>query len=179
MGAFGTSTTFVHFYGTSPPRMETLSLSGQSGVCKTRCVCWRKVDMPEWALGTVASPIGCHGSLSHILSLKVDQCCSPPPSHFIPLSLSGVTAYGSQAQALFGGAGAVAAAADATSGSGAVFVAAGSSLFRVTLAGSVARMGVIQDSASLFARVVPSGMTFVARNSQCVGAAATTQGAWH
>jgi hypothetical protein len=38
VGAFGTSTTFVHFYGTSPPRMETLSLSGQSGVCKTRCV---------------------------------------------------------------------------------------------------------------------------------------------
>ncbi len=71
----------------------------------------------------------------------------------------------------------MAAAADATSGSGAVFVATGSTLFRVLLSGTVARMGVIQDSTSLFARVVPSGMTFVARNAQCGGAA--TQGGLH
>ena len=37
VGAFATATTFVHFYGASPPQMETLTLTGQSGVCRTRC----------------------------------------------------------------------------------------------------------------------------------------------
>ena len=36
VGAFATATTFVHFYGASPPKMETLTLTGQSGPCRTR-----------------------------------------------------------------------------------------------------------------------------------------------
>jgi hypothetical protein len=86
---------------------------------------------------------------------------------------SAVLTYGSQAQALFGGAGVVSATADATSGApGAVLVAAGGSLFRVTVSGVVTLVGVIQDSTAGYSRVVPTGLTFVGPNAQCGAAAA-------
>jgi hypothetical protein len=74
----------------------------------------------------------------------VCQACGSPlrPSLTYPAAVvlwcgavqcSAVLAYGAQAQALFAGAGVVSATADATS-SGAMLVAAGSGLFRVTMA---------------------------------------------
>jgi hypothetical protein len=124
-------------------------------------------------------------NIDRSLNRIVQTCFSPTstptyctPTHCVLCGLSvvccsPVLAYGSQAQSLFGGAGVVAATADVTSGSpGAVLVAAGGSLFRVTVAGAVSLVGVIQDSATGFSRVVPSGLTFVGRNTQCGAAAA-------
>jgi hypothetical protein len=85
---------------------------------------------------------------------------------------SGVSAYGPQAQALYSGSVVVAATADATSAEGGLMVAAGSSLFRVTLTGGVTRVGAVavQLTPLSFVRVVPTGLAFVGTNAQCVGA---------
>lgn len=38
VGAFMDATTFAHFFGSSPPKMETLALVGQSGPCRATYV---------------------------------------------------------------------------------------------------------------------------------------------
>ena len=63
VGAFASATTFVHFYGTSPPRMDTLIVAGQSGPCRVRCVvAWpflsSKMSWPVCVLGQLGSNCG-------------------------------------------------------------------------------------------------------------------------
>lgn len=78
-----------------------------------------------------------------------------------------VSQYQAMATSMFGGSGVVSVATDAASSSG-VYVAAGSTLFRVTILGSVTTIGRIQDAnAPGLLSLVPSSMVFYSPNRQC------------
>jgi hypothetical protein len=75
--------------------------------------------------------------------------------------------YETQAAALFGGGGVLAAASDYTSGSG-VFVSVGVTLYLVDPAGGITLMGPVSDSSTRTS-LVPSGLAFLGRNLLCGG----------
>jgi hypothetical protein len=74
----------------------------------------------------------------------------------------------SEAASLLGGSGVVSVATDATSGSG-VYIAAGSTLFKVSILGDVTPVGRVVDTGAsgALASLVPSGIVFHTSNRQC------------
>lgn len=88
--------------------------------------------------------------------------------------------YTTLARSMLGGSNVVAAVGD-TSGSGLIYLAAGSSLFTVNQAGSLTQVGgiVSYSPGVTLGRVVPSGLSFSAPNLQCYKPTTTATDSGH